>query len=168
MECSGGEPLVVPAGPSGWVWSAAFSPDASGFCVAPAAAGGVIRRGRTRRHTPSVTCGRQDHARPGCIPAESHTRYRLSLATHARDAMLRARVQADLATSLPSSTRPEPTPAERRAAFLALPEPIGQPAYEMQPDGSIIQKMAPKPRHSAVQEELLFRFRTARARRIAP
>jgi Uma2 family endonuclease len=76
-------------------------------------------------------------------------------------------VQADLSTSVPSSTLPEPAPANRRAAFLALPEPIGQPAYEMQADGSIIQKMAPKPRHSAVQEELLFRFRAARARRIA-
>jgi len=81
--------------------------------------------------------------------------------------MLRARVQADLASSRPSSTRPNPTPAERRAAFLALPEPIGQPAYEMQADGSIIQKMAPKPRHSVMQEELLFRFRAARARRLA-
>lgn len=81
--------------------------------------------------------------------------------------MLRALVHADLATSVPSASRLEPTPAERRAAFLASPEPIGQPAYEMQADGSIIQKMAPKPRHSAIQEELLFRFRAARARRIA-
>ena len=89
------------------------------------------------------------------------------VATQKRDAMLRAGVQADLASSRPSSTRPNPTPAERRAAFLALPEPVSQSAYEMQADGSIIQKMAPKPRHSAVQEEILFRFRAARARRIA-
>ncbi len=54
--------------------------------------------------------------------------------------MLRARVQVDLATSLPSSTHPNQTLAERRAAFLALPEPIGQPAYEMQADGSIFER----------------------------
>jgi Uma2 family endonuclease len=81
--------------------------------------------------------------------------------------MLRAGVQVDLATFPHSPTRPGPTTAERRAAFLALPGAIGEPAYEMQANGSITQKMAPKPRHSAVQEELLFRFRAARARRIA-
>jgi Uma2 family endonuclease len=55
----------------------------------------------------------------------------------------------------------------RRAAYLARPEPIGEPAYELQPDGTLRQKVAPKPRHSAVQEELLFRFRAARVRRLA-
>jgi Uma2 family endonuclease len=54
-----------------------------------------------------------------------------------------------------------------RAAFLARPEPVGEPAYELQPDGTLRQKVAPKPRHSALQEELLFRFRAARARRLA-
>jgi len=54
-----------------------------------------------------------------------------------------------------------------REAYLAAPEPIGEPAYELQADGTVSQKVAPKPRHSAMQEELLFRFRTARARRIA-
>jgi Uma2 family endonuclease len=54
-----------------------------------------------------------------------------------------------------------------RADFLARPEPIGEPAYELQPDGTLTQKMAPKPRHSVMQEELLFRFRAARARRLA-
>src|SRR5260221_9112386 len=54
-----------------------------------------------------------------------------------------------------------------RAEFLARPEPIGEPAFELQADGTLTQKMAPKPRHSVLQEELLFRFRTARARRIA-
>lgn len=54
-----------------------------------------------------------------------------------------------------------------RADFLARPEPIGEPAYELQPDGTLRQKMAPKPRHSAMQEELLFRFRVARAQRLA-
>src|SRR5204863_5149366 len=54
-----------------------------------------------------------------------------------------------------------------RAEFLARPEPIGEPAYELQPDGTLSQKVAPKPRHSAMQEELLFRFRAARARRLA-
>ena len=65
-----------------------------------------------------------------------------------------------------SPTRPLATP-EERTAFLAQPEPIGQPAYELQADGSVTQKMAPRPRHSALQEELLFRFRAARVRRIA-
>ena len=54
-----------------------------------------------------------------------------------------------------------------RAEFLAGPEPIGEPAYELQADGTLTQKMAPKPRHSVMQEELLFRFRAARARRLA-
>src|ERR1700736_5512567 len=81
--------------------------------------------------------------------------------------MLRGEVQADLAISTHSLTRPGLTTAERRTAFLTLPDAIGEPAYEMQSDGSITQKMPPKPRHSAVQEELLFRFRAARARRIA-
>ena len=54
-----------------------------------------------------------------------------------------------------------------RAEFLARPEPIGEPAYELQPDGTLSQKVAPKPRRSAMQEELLFRFRAARARRLA-
>jgi Uma2 family endonuclease len=54
-----------------------------------------------------------------------------------------------------------------RAEFLARPEPIGEPAYELQADGTLSQKMAPKPRHSVLQEELLFRFRAARARRLA-
>jgi Uma2 family endonuclease len=54
-----------------------------------------------------------------------------------------------------------------RAAFLAWPEPDGEPAYEFEEDGSITQKAAPKPRHSTIQEELLFRFRTARADRVA-
>ncbi len=54
-----------------------------------------------------------------------------------------------------------------RAAYLARSEPIGEPAYELQPDGTLKQKVAPKPRHSAVQEELLFRFRAARSRRLA-
>src|SRR5712692_1976317 len=67
---------------------------------------------------------------------------------------------------MPPPTHVGPTAADR-AEFLAQPEPIGQPAYELQADGSVTQKMAPKPRHSALQEELLFRFRAARARRIA-
>ena len=54
-----------------------------------------------------------------------------------------------------------------RARYLATPEPIAEPAYELQSDGTLTQKMAPKPRHSVMQEELLFRFRAARARRIA-
>src|SRR6266566_9709063 len=54
-----------------------------------------------------------------------------------------------------------------RAEFLSRPEPIGEPAYELQPDGTLTQKMAPKPRHSVMQEELLFRFRAARIRRLA-
>src|SRR4030081_3748797 len=54
-----------------------------------------------------------------------------------------------------------------RAEFLARPEPIGEPAYELQADGTLTQKVAPKPRHSVLQEELLFRFRVARARRLA-
>jgi Uma2 family endonuclease len=54
-----------------------------------------------------------------------------------------------------------------RAEFLSRPEPIGEPAYELQADGTLTQKMAPKPRHSVLQEELLFRFRAARARRLA-
>jgi Uma2 family endonuclease len=54
-----------------------------------------------------------------------------------------------------------------RAEYLARPEPIGEPAYELQADGTLTQKMAPKPRHSVLQEELLFRFRAARARRLA-
>src|SRR6266566_5189192 len=54
-----------------------------------------------------------------------------------------------------------------RAEFLSRPEPIGEPAYELQVDGTLTQKMAPKPRHSVLQEELLFRFRAARARRLA-
>ena len=54
-----------------------------------------------------------------------------------------------------------------RAEFLARPEPIGEPAYELEADGTLRQKMAPKPRHSVMQEELLFRFRAARARRLA-
>jgi Uma2 family endonuclease len=54
-----------------------------------------------------------------------------------------------------------------RAQFLARPEPIGEPAYELEADGTLSQKMAPKPRHSVMQEELLFRFRAARARRRA-
>jgi Uma2 family endonuclease len=54
-----------------------------------------------------------------------------------------------------------------RAEFLATPEPIGEPAYELRDDGTLTQKMAPKPRHSAMQEELLFRFRAARAGRLA-
>jgi len=54
-----------------------------------------------------------------------------------------------------------------RAAFLGMPEPIGEPAYELQADGTLRQKMAPKPRHSAMQEELLFRFRAARASHLA-
>jgi Uma2 family endonuclease len=54
-----------------------------------------------------------------------------------------------------------------RAAFLAMPEPDDSPGYEFEEDGSITKKVAPKPRHSTVQEELLFRFRAARARRIA-
>ncbi len=54
-----------------------------------------------------------------------------------------------------------------RAEFLARPEPIGEPAYELQADGTLTQKMAPKPRHSVLQEELLFRFRAARVRRLA-
>jgi len=37
----------------------------------------------------------------------------------------------------------------------------------LQADGTLTQKMAPKPRHSVLQEELLFRFRAARARRLA-
>src|SRR3954452_8485780 len=56
---------------------------------------------------------------------------------------------------------------EARAELLSRPEPIGEPAYELQADGTLTQKMAPKPRHSAMQEELLFRFRAARARRLA-
>jgi Uma2 family endonuclease len=54
-----------------------------------------------------------------------------------------------------------------RAEFLSRPEPIGEPAYELQADGRLTQKMAPKPRHSVLQEEMLFRFRAARARRLA-
>ena len=54
-----------------------------------------------------------------------------------------------------------------RAEFLARPEPIGEPAFELQADGTLTQKMAPKPRHSVLQEELLFRFRAARAQRLA-
>jgi Uma2 family endonuclease len=54
-----------------------------------------------------------------------------------------------------------------RAEFLDRPEPIGEPAYELQADGTLTQKMAPKPRHSVMQEELLFRFRAARSRRLA-
>lgn len=54
-----------------------------------------------------------------------------------------------------------------RAEFLARPEPVGEPAYELQPDGTLRQKMAPRPRHSVMREELLFRFRAARARRLA-
>jgi Uma2 family endonuclease len=56
---------------------------------------------------------------------------------------------------------------DARAEFLANPEPIGEPAFELQRDGTLTQKMAPKPRHSVMQEELLFRFRAARARRLA-
>ncbi len=59
------------------------------------------------------------------------------------------------------------TAARAREDFLDLPDPIGQPAYELDEKGSLTQKMAPKPRHSAIQEELLFRFRAARARRVA-
>jgi Uma2 family endonuclease len=58
-------------------------------------------------------------------------------------------------------------PRAERAEFLARPEPIGEPAYELQSDGTLTQKMAPRPRHSAMQEELLFRFRAARASRLA-
>ena len=69
-----------------------------------------------------------------------------------------------------ATTHGEVSPRElrqARAAFLARPEPIGEPAYELRADGTLAQKMAPKPRHSVMQEELLFRFRAARARRIA-
>jgi len=54
-----------------------------------------------------------------------------------------------------------------RAEFLARPEPIGEPAFELQADGRLTQKIAPKPRQSVLQEELLFRFRAARPRRLA-
>jgi Uma2 family endonuclease len=54
-----------------------------------------------------------------------------------------------------------------RAPTCCPDRPIGEPALELQADGTPTQKMAPKPRHSALQEELLFRFRAARARRLA-
>lgn len=70
-----------------------------------------------------------------------------------------------MATTDPTTSRSS-SPASRDE-FLARPEPIGEPAYELQRDGTLLQKMAPKPRHSAMQEELLFRFRGARTRRLA-
>jgi Uma2 family endonuclease len=66
-----------------------------------------------------------------------------------------------------ATTRSDLSQRLSRTEFLASPEPIGEPAYERQPDGTLSQKMAPKPRHSAMQEELLFRFRAARAQRLA-
>jgi Uma2 family endonuclease len=56
---------------------------------------------------------------------------------------------------------------DARAELLDRPEPIGEPAYELQADGSLTQKTAARPRHSVMQEELLFRFRAARSRRLA-
>jgi Uma2 family endonuclease len=69
-----------------------------------------------------------------------------------------------------ATKRPDVSVRDQRAArarYLATPEPIAEPAFELQSDGTLTQKMAPKPRHSAMQEELLFRFRAARVRRIA-
>src|SRR5438876_1369819 len=69
-----------------------------------------------------------------------------------------------------TTTQRDVTRRNRRAAraeFLTMPEPIGEPAYELQADGTLTQKMAPKPRHSVLREELLFRFRAARAGRVA-
>jgi Uma2 family endonuclease len=56
---------------------------------------------------------------------------------------------------------------EIRAAFLALPEPDDSPGYELEEDGRVTKKVAPRPRHSTLQAELLFRFRAAQTSRIA-
>jgi Uma2 family endonuclease len=54
-----------------------------------------------------------------------------------------------------------------RAAFLAMDEPDDSPGYEFEEDGSITKKVAPKPRHSAIQGELVVLFHAARQRRVA-
>jgi Uma2 family endonuclease len=56
---------------------------------------------------------------------------------------------------------------EIRAAFLALPDPDDSPGYELEEDGRVTKKVAPRPRPATMQDELMFRFRGARARRIA-
>jgi Uma2 family endonuclease len=80
--------------------------------------------------------------------------------------MLRPQVTAEDVIDASTLPRPEQLHAAR-AAFLAMPEPAGEPAYEFEADGSITQKMAPRPRHSRIQRELLIRFEPAHAQRIA-